>query len=95
MLSPFQKRGITGVQDNLFILNDTIHEYKKKKKNLYLLFADIEKCFDNLWLKDCILELIRTGTPMEEAMFIYKMNKNMKATVRTPVGDTEQIQWKK
>ena len=92
-LSPFQSGGMIerAIQDNLFIVNHIVHKYKKENKNLYLLFSDIEKCFDNLWLKDCILELIRSGTPIEEAMFIYQMNKNMRAIVRTPVGDTEEI----
>ena len=93
-LSPYQNGGVSErcIQDNLFVTNYVIHKYKKEKKNLYLLFSDIEKCFDNLWLKDCILELVRCGTPIEEAMFIYNMNKNVKATVRTPVGDTEEIE---
>ena len=50
-----------------------------------------EKCFDNLWLRDCILELIRCGMPLEEAMFIYQMNQHVKATVITPVGATDMI----
>ena len=93
-LSPFQNGGIVRRrrEDNLFILNHTINEYRKEKKDLYLLFADIEKCFDTLWLKDCILELTRNGTPIEEAMFIYEINKNIKATVRTPVGKREKIE---
>ena len=37
------------------------------------------------------MELVRSGTPIEEAMYIYKMNSNVQATVRTPVGDTEEI----
>ena len=57
-----------------------------------MLFADIEKCFDNLWLKDCILELVRCGTPVEEAIFIYHMNKNVRAKVITPAGDTDIIE---
>ena len=34
-----------------------------------------------LSLRDCILELIRCGTPIKEAMYIYKMNKNVYATI--------------
>ena len=95
-LSPFQNGGIAKRrrEDNLFMVNHTINEYRKRKKDLYLLFADIEKCFDILWLKDCIIELTRNGTPIEEAMFIYEINKNIKATVRTPVGKTEKIELK-
>ena len=93
-ISPYQNGGLThrGIQDNLFVFNHTINKYRKEGKNLYLLFSDIEKCFDNLWLRDCILELIRCGTPIEEAMYIFQMNKKVFATIRTPVGDTEEIE---
>ena len=93
-LSPYTNGGIKnrGIQDNLFVVNYIIHKYKKERKNLYLLFADIEKCFDNLWLRDCILELARCGIPIEESMYIYQMNKYVLATVRTPVGDTDEIE---
>ena len=93
-LSALQNGGVSkrSIQDDLFIVNHTIYKYRKEKKNLYLLFSDIEKCFDNLWLKDCIIELVRHGTPIQEAMFIYEMNKNVKAIVKTPVGDTDEIE---
>ena len=93
-LSALQNGGVSerSIQDDLFIVNHTIYKYKKDGKNLYMLFADIEKCFDHLWLKDCIIELVRHGTPIQEAMFIYEMNKNVKAIVKTPVGDTDEIE---
>ena len=92
-LSPYSNGGIKerGIQDNLFVVNYMINKYRKARKNLYLLFADIEKCFDNLWLRDCILELVRCGVPVEESMYILQMNEYVLATVKTPVGDTEEI----
>ena len=95
-LSPYTCGGVLkrAIQDNLFVVNHTIYRYKKEGKNLYMLFADIEKCFDNLWLKDCILELVRCGTPIQEAIFIYHMNKKVRAKVNTPVGDTDRMELK-
>ena len=92
-LSPYQNGGLKGrsIQDNLFLVNHIIYHYKKSKNDLYLLFADIQKCFDNLWLRDSIIELTRCGTPIQEAMYLYKMNKEVLATVRTPVGETEEV----
>ena len=58
----------------------------KERKNLYILFGDLENCFDKLCLRDCIMELEELGGPIEEAMFIYEMNKNITAEVETPVG---------
>ena len=83
-LSNFQCGGVKSrsIQDNLFIMNHYINKYKKKKKDIYILFADIEKCFDNLWLRDCIIELIGCGTPIQEAAYIYQMNKDVQARVQ-------------
>ena len=92
-MQPFQNGGIKGRStcDNLFILNNVIEDYREREENLYLLFADLEKCFDKLHLKDCIIELENTGIPVEEVMFIYRMNKDIQAVVETPVGTTEKF----
>ena len=92
-MQPFQNGGTKGrgKEDNLFILNNVIEDYRERKENLYLLFADLEKCFDKLHLKDCIIEIVEAGVPVEEAMFIYQMNRNIVAEVDTPVGVTNKI----
>ena len=92
-LSPFQCGGTRkrGPGDNLFILNSAIEESRAEKKDLYLLFADLEKCFDQLWLKDCIKEINQAGMPAGEALYLYYMNKEVKAIVDTPIGKTESF----
>ena len=89
-MSPFQCGGVhlRGIGDNLFIVNTIVEEFRFEKEDLYLLFADLEKCFDKLWLKDCIKELVGAGMPMAEAAYIYKMNTKVKAVVETPIGRT-------
>ena len=83
-----KKRSIADVS---FILNNTIAEFKKQNKDLYILFGDLEKCFDKLHLKDCIIELVEAGMPIEEAIYIYNMNRNIEAVVDTPHGNTEKF----
>ena len=89
-MSPFQCGGVRlrGMGDNLLILNTVIEEFRFEKKDLYILFADLEKCFDKLWLRDSIVELVEAGMPIAEAMYVYKMNTKVTATVETPVGKT-------
>ena len=60
--------------------------------DLYILFGDLEKCFDKLYLKDCIIELVEAGMPIEEAVYIYEMNRNITAVVDTPHGLTEKFE---
>ena len=95
-ITAFQSGGIKGrsISDNLFILNTVIDEYRIKKENLYILFGDLEKCFDKLCLKDCIIELVECGIPVEEAIFLYEMNTNIEAEVDTPSGKTKAIKIK-
>ena len=90
-LTPFQCGGVRhrGIQDNKFVFNTIIEEFRKKKINLHILFADLEKCFDKLWLKDSIKELAKTGMPLSEVLYVYLMNRFVQAYVLTPIGRTE------
>ena len=92
-MTPFQCGGVKlrGPGDNLLIVNSVVEEFRFEKQDLYLLFADLEKCFDQLWLKDCIREIHEAGMPAGEAMYLYYMNKTVNAVVDTPVGKTEKF----
>ena len=96
-ISPFQSGGRKNrsVSDNLFILNSTIQHFKRKKENLYILFTDLRKCFDKLWLEDSIMEMICSGMAVEDAEYLYRMNKEAKAIVTTPAGNTEEFELEK
>ena len=51
-MSEFQCGGVKkrGIGDNLLIVNSVIEEFRAAKKDLFILFADLEKCFDKLWI---------------------------------------------
>ena len=55
-MTQFQTGGVKGkrVVDNLFILRGMVDHSKYLGKELWITFCDIEKCFDCLWLEDCI-----------------------------------------
>ena len=55
-ISKFQNGGMKGkgVVDNLFVLRGIINHANYLGKELWLTFYDTEKCFDSLWLEDCI-----------------------------------------
>ena len=50
-------RKARAAMDNLIILNTIIENQRAQKLNTYIFFADAVKCFDKLWLKDCLLEM--------------------------------------
>ena len=43
-------------KDNMLIVSSII-EKRRQKQNPYLMYADAVKCFDKLWLKECLIEM--------------------------------------
>ena len=61
---------------------------------MYIFFADAVKCYDKLWLKDCLLEMYKLGYGPNTLKILYEMNKETDIIIRTPVGNTNNIQIK-
>ena len=61
--------------DNLIIMNTIIENQRAQKLNTYMFFADAVKCFDKLWLKDCLLEMYNFGYDPNILKILYEMNK--------------------
>ena len=77
-----------GPIDNWFILMAIRDEGKRLKKNIYMFFGDLVKCFDRLWLKDCLIDLRNAGAREREIRMLYKLNKEASFKVKTPAGTT-------
>ena len=60
---------------------------KRSNETCHLLFADSEKCFDKLWLEDCLIDLKKAGMWEREVAMILKLNEKAKIEILTP---TEQ-----
>ena len=58
-----------------------------------MFFADAVKCFDKLWLKDCLLEMYNLGYDPNTLKILYEMNKETDIIIRTI--NTDNIQVKK
>ena len=77
------------VSGNLHILNSLIQHHRERK--LYILFTDLKKCFDKLWLEDAIAEMMINGMTTEDADYLYETNDNVKAIVSTPAGESNEF----
>ena len=60
-----------------------------------MFFADTVKCFDQLWLQDCMIELAKLGYNKNDLEILYKLNETAQFKINTPYGDTENIETKK
>ena len=60
--------------DNLIILNITENQRQNKNKT-FLFSADAKKCFDKLWLKDCLIEMYYLGYSSGTIRRLCEINK--------------------
>ena len=90
-MSQFQTGGMKGkgVTDNLFILRGIIDHFKYLGKELCITFYDIEKCFDSLWLADCLNSLWENGIQNDLLYLIYLLNHRARIQVKSPLGITD------
>ena len=58
-------------------------------KKTYVVFGDAVKCFDKLWLKDALMEMVKAGCDIQDIQMMYKLNKETEITVETPLGPTQ------
>ena len=68
-----------------------IEKRRNERLNTLLFFADAVKCFDKLWLKDCLIELKILGYKHNDLKILYEMSKRSKVTINAPFGETEKI----
>ena len=92
-ISEFQTGGTKGraTIDNTIILSEVIRKNRKLGRKTYIVFGDAVKCFDKLWLKDCLVELYNAGCNPQDIQMMYLMNQDTEVTVVTPSGATEKI----
>ena len=90
-MSHFQNGGMRGkgVVGNLFILRGIIDHAMYLGKQLWITFYDIEKCFDSLWLEDCVNSLWENGIKNDLLSLIYFLNTKAHIVVKTPFGQCE------
>ena len=82
-----------GIRDHLFVIYSIIHSVKKKEgKPIDIEMIDIKKCFDSLWLEECINQLYETGIQNDKLALIYEGNSENQVAILTPgAGLTDRM----
>ena len=75
-------RNEKSARDNLIIINTIIENQRAQNLNTYMFFADAIKCFDKLWLKDCLLEMYNFGYDSNTLNILYEMSKETDIIIR-------------
>ena len=58
-------------------------------KQLWITFYDTEKCFDSLWIEDCVSSLWENRIKNDLLSLIYFLNTKAQIVVKTPFGQCE------
>ena len=69
-----------------------IEKQRHNYKNIYILYADTEKCFDKLWLKVSLSEMERIRYNKNDTKMLYEINKTIEIVVNTAIKNTESIE---
>ena len=90
-MSKFQNGGMRGkgVVDNLFLLRGLLDHAKYLGKEVWVTFYDIEKCFDSLWLQDCINSLWENGIKDDILSLVYFLNTKANIVAKSPFEETK------
>ena len=89
-MNQMQCAGITqrSTIDNTIIISAIIEKRGNERLNTNLFFADAVKCFDKLWLKDCLIELKTLGNKNNDLKILYEVNKRSIVNINNPIGET-------
>ncbi len=92
-LSPMQTGGTEGLStiDLTMVVLAVIERNNYLGKATMITFADVEKCFDKIWLDDGLKDLWKSGMNVRDCIALKRMNEVAKATVETPLGPTGEI----
>ena len=80
------------IRDNIFVLNAITNSVVKgKEKAVDLQEYDIEKCFDALWLQECINDVFDAGLNNDKLPLLFLENSNAKVAVKSTNGISKRI----
>ena len=75
------------IRDNIFVINAISNSViKGKEEPVDIQIYDVEKCFDALWLQDCINDLFEAGLQNDKLPLLLLENLNAQVAVKTPNG---------
>ena len=79
------------IRNHIFVVNSVINEViQNKKHSIDIEILDYKKCFDSMWMEECVNDLWEAGVQDDQLALIYKINEKVNVAVNTPFGITER-----
>ena len=75
------------IRDNIFVLNAIMNSIRNgNEASCDITIYDIEKCFDSLWVQECINTLYKSGLKNYKLSLIYEETKIIKIAMKSSAG---------
>ena len=75
------------IRDNIFVLNAVTNSILKgQSEAIDVQVFDVEKCFDALWMQECINDLADTGFLNDKLSLLFLENQNAQIAIKTSNG---------
>ena len=72
------------VRDNIFVMNAITNSVVKgNQEPIDIQVYDVQKCFDALWVEDCINDIYETGFDNDKLPLLFVENQNAMIAVKT------------
>ena len=71
------------IRDNIFFISAIINSIKNGSEEACdITVYDIEKCFDALWVQECINTLYENGLDNDKLVLLHQESKNAKIAIK-------------
>ena len=74
--------------EHIYVLKSVFIKHQAQKKPLIAACFDLRKMFDSEDLYDCLNQVYLSEVTGKLYRLLFQMNKNVRLTIQTPVGDT-------
>ena len=80
------------IRDNIFVMNAVTNSVKRgNDEEVDIQVYDVEKCFDALWVQECINDLYDAGLDNDKLNLLFLENQNAKCAIKTDHGVSRRI----
>ena len=80
------------IRDNIFVINSVVNSVLKgKAEQIDVQVFDVEKCFDALWVQECINDLYEAGLDNDKLPLLFLESQNAKVAVKTSFGVSKKV----
>ena len=79
------------IRDNIFVLNAITNSVVNGTEDpVDIQLFDVEKCFDALWVEECINDIFEAGLDNDKLNLLYIENQNANIAIKTPGGKSKR-----